>query len=141
MKWALCWQQRAWCGAQIHKPWGHDLSWCQMLNWLSHPGTPTLQFWLSKHCSIVWNLRMLYFHPCSFWRLFWLLRGFFWYIFKWKKSTHRKVYIVCYLLCKRRQNKTCVQLVYTKRNIGEMRHKLIKLLIYRCVRVSQIIDQ
>ena len=35
---ALSCQHRAWCGAQTHKPWDHDLSQSQMLNRLSHPG-------------------------------------------------------------------------------------------------------
>ena len=33
-----------WCGAQIHEPWDHDLSWSQALNWLSHPGAPKVLF-------------------------------------------------------------------------------------------------
>ena len=33
-------QHRAWCGAWTHKLWDRDLSWSQMLNWLSHPGAP-----------------------------------------------------------------------------------------------------
>ena len=36
------WQQRAGCRAQTHKPQNRDLSQSQMLNWLSHPGAPTL---------------------------------------------------------------------------------------------------
>ena len=40
LKWALCWQQRAWCGARIHKLWDHYLSRSRMLNQLSHPGAP-----------------------------------------------------------------------------------------------------
>ena len=39
---ALCWQQRALHGAWTHKPWDHDLSWSQPLNWLNHPGPPVL---------------------------------------------------------------------------------------------------
>ena len=27
-------------GTQTHEPQDHDLSWSQMLNWLSHPGAP-----------------------------------------------------------------------------------------------------
>ena len=34
--WALCWRQRAWCGAKTHKSWDRDLSWSRMLNQLSH---------------------------------------------------------------------------------------------------------
>ena len=37
---ALSCQRRAWRGARTHKPWDRDLSWSQMLNWLSHPGAP-----------------------------------------------------------------------------------------------------
>ena len=37
---ALSCQHRARCRAHTHKPWDHDLSRSQMLNWLSHPGTP-----------------------------------------------------------------------------------------------------
>ena len=37
---ALSCQHRARCGARTHKPLNHDLSWSQMLNQLSHPGTP-----------------------------------------------------------------------------------------------------
>ena len=33
-------QHRAWCGAQTHKLWDHDLSWSRTLNQLSHPGAP-----------------------------------------------------------------------------------------------------
>ena len=33
-------QHRAWHGAQTHKPWDHDLSQSQTLNWMSHPGAP-----------------------------------------------------------------------------------------------------
>ena len=33
-------QHRSPCGAQTHKPWDHDLSQSQILNRLSHPGTP-----------------------------------------------------------------------------------------------------
>ena len=34
LKWALCWQQRAWCGAWTHEPWDHDF-----MSW-SHPAKP-----------------------------------------------------------------------------------------------------
>ena len=37
LKWALHWQQRSQCGARTHEPWDHDLSWSQMLSWLSCP--------------------------------------------------------------------------------------------------------
>ena len=37
-------QHRARRGAQIHKPWGHDLSRSQTLNRLSHPGAPRATF-------------------------------------------------------------------------------------------------
>ena len=37
---ALCCQHRAWREARTHKPWDHDLSQSQSLNWLSHPGAP-----------------------------------------------------------------------------------------------------
>ena len=35
-------QHRAQRGARTHEPWDHDLSWSQLLNRLSHPGTPEL---------------------------------------------------------------------------------------------------
>ena len=35
-------QHRAICGAQTHKLWAHDLSWSRTLNWLSHPGAPSV---------------------------------------------------------------------------------------------------
>ena len=39
-------QHRAWCGAQTHEPWDHDLSWSWTVNKLSHPGVPWLNhFW------------------------------------------------------------------------------------------------
>ena len=41
---ALHCQPRAWCGAQTHEPWDHDLSWSWMLNWLSYPDAPTFIF-------------------------------------------------------------------------------------------------
>ena len=34
------------------RPWDHDLSWRQMLNWLSHPGTPGLIF-LKRELKII----------------------------------------------------------------------------------------
>ena len=37
---ALRHQHRAGHGAWTHKPCDHDLSWSQMLNWLSQPGAP-----------------------------------------------------------------------------------------------------
>ena len=37
---ALNCQHRAWCKAQTHEPWDHDLSRSQTLNQLSHPGAP-----------------------------------------------------------------------------------------------------
>ena len=37
---ALSCQHRARCGAWTHELWDHDLSQSQMLNQLSHPGTP-----------------------------------------------------------------------------------------------------
>ena len=40
-KWALCWQQRAQCGARTHKLRKHDLSWTWTLNWLSYTAPPT----------------------------------------------------------------------------------------------------
>ena len=43
-KQAVCCQRGAWCGAWIHKPWDHDLSWSQTLNPLSHPGVPNKKF-------------------------------------------------------------------------------------------------
>ena len=48
LKWALCWQQQAQCWAQTHKLWDHDLSWCQMLNQLSHPGAPKVYLFLRE---------------------------------------------------------------------------------------------
>ena len=44
---ALSCQHRAWCGAQTHEPWDHDLSRNQTLNWLSHPGTPSFHVFSS----------------------------------------------------------------------------------------------
>ena len=38
----LSYQHRAWCGAQTHEPWGHDLSQSWMLNWLRHPSAPRI---------------------------------------------------------------------------------------------------
>ena len=38
--WALSCQCTAWCEAQSHELWDHDLNLSQMLNWLSHPGIP-----------------------------------------------------------------------------------------------------
>ena len=38
LKRALCWQQRAQCGAWTHKQWDHDLSGSRKLNRLCHPG-------------------------------------------------------------------------------------------------------
>ena len=35
---ALSCQHRAWCRAQTHELWDHDLSWSWTLNRLSHPG-------------------------------------------------------------------------------------------------------
>ena len=43
---ALSCQHRAPHGARTHEPRDHDLSWSRALNWLSHPGTPTL-------CSLI----------------------------------------------------------------------------------------
>ena len=40
--WALCWQQRARCGALTHEPWDHGLSPSWMLNQLSHPSAPSV---------------------------------------------------------------------------------------------------
>ena len=37
---ALSCQHRAWCEARTHKLRDHDLGWSQMLNQLSHLGTP-----------------------------------------------------------------------------------------------------
>ena len=37
---ALSCRHRAWCRAQTHKLWDHDLSQSQMLNQLSHPDAP-----------------------------------------------------------------------------------------------------
>ena len=39
---ALSCQHRAWHGTSTHELRNHDLSWRQMLNWLSHPGAPQL---------------------------------------------------------------------------------------------------
>ena len=39
---ALSFQHRAPCGTRTHRPWDHDLSWSPTLNWLSHPGAPSL---------------------------------------------------------------------------------------------------
>ena len=51
-KQALCWQQRAWCGARTHKPWYHDLSRMLMLNRLSYPGAPTHLEFLNSPSSL-----------------------------------------------------------------------------------------
>ena len=53
LKRALCWPQRAQCGAQTHKPWDHDLSLCRMLNWLNHPGAPGLKFLIAATVVIL----------------------------------------------------------------------------------------
>ena len=37
---ALSHQHTAWCEAETHKPWDHDLSPSWLLNHLSHPGAP-----------------------------------------------------------------------------------------------------
>ena len=37
---ALSCQHRAWCRAQTHQLWDHDLSWSRKLNQLSHLGAP-----------------------------------------------------------------------------------------------------
>ena len=39
---ALSCQHRAQLGAQTHKLWDHDLTCSRMLNWLSHPGSPSM---------------------------------------------------------------------------------------------------
>ena len=41
---ALSCQHRAQCRARTHELWDHDLSQSQILNWLSHSGTPSLFF-------------------------------------------------------------------------------------------------
>ena len=41
---ALSCQHRAWCGAQTHKLWGHDLSRSPALSSLNHPGTLIIYF-------------------------------------------------------------------------------------------------
>ena len=72
-KWALCWQQRAWCRAWTHKLWDHDLSWSLIPNWLSHPGTPYLSISYEivaklKPGYIIWRLYFgwrIYFHGDS----------------------------------------------------------------------------
>ena len=38
--------------AQTHKPWDHDLSWNQMLNWLSHPGALFMFFKILPPCCM-----------------------------------------------------------------------------------------
>ena len=51
---ALSCQHRAWHGVQTHKPWDHDLSQSQTLNWLSHPGAPAGFFqseWVARICD------------------------------------------------------------------------------------------
>ena len=49
---ALSCQHRARCGAGTHKLWDHDLSWSQMLNWLSHPGAPKLDHCLALYTKM-----------------------------------------------------------------------------------------
>ena len=42
-------QHRAQWGAWTEEPWDHDLSRSQMLNQLSHPGTPDVEFKINKN--------------------------------------------------------------------------------------------
>ena len=67
---ALSCQHRAWCGAQAHKLWDHDLSWSRPLNQLSHPGAPRSHFLLTrtffylKHASEYMVLKDIYTYVC-----------------------------------------------------------------------------
>ena len=55
---ALICQHRAQHRAQTHEPWDHYLSQSQVLNRLSHPGTPGIYFQvrLMCHTSLMYNL-------------------------------------------------------------------------------------
>ena len=51
---ALSCQHRAWCGAQTHELWDHDLRQSRTLNWLGHPGTPEFLV-LIQVCGNLWQ--------------------------------------------------------------------------------------
>ena len=61
-------QHRAWCGAQTHESWDHDLSQSRMLNQLSHLGAPRFL----KYCT--YPLAYIFLHRkhitdfCDFYR-------------------------------------------------------------------------
>ena len=65
---ALSCQHIAWCGTRTHRPPDHDLSRSQMLNWLSHPGTP-------EHTLLCISFLVCYFVLMS---IFWLTRNWVW---------------------------------------------------------------
>ena len=71
---ALSCQHRARCGAQTHKPWDHDLSRCQMLNQLSHPGAPIFFFFLTFVSSFCFYIKGVYRcrHFGTEWTFFWV---------------------------------------------------------------------
>ena len=49
---ALSWQHTAWLRASTSKLWDHDLSQSQMLNRLSHPGTPMFPLLNHQHLKL-----------------------------------------------------------------------------------------
>ena len=53
---ALSCQYRAQCRAWTHELWDHDLTRCQRLNWLSHPGTPETSFKYMRPVLFMSNL-------------------------------------------------------------------------------------
>ena len=75
---ALSCQHRAWCGAQTHELWDHDLSQSRMPDWLSHPGAPptdmfkvfysfpTLSDWSSWFYLLIASIRKSVLFVCLF---------------------------------------------------------------------------
>ena len=59
---ALSCQHRVWCGARTHESWDYDLSRSQMLNQLSHPGTPQFSTFILANqytiCSVLLCIEM-----------------------------------------------------------------------------------
>ena len=51
--WAPNCQGRAQCRAWTHGLWDHDLSWSQLLNWLSHSGAPFVVFYNILHAGMI----------------------------------------------------------------------------------------
>ena len=68
---ALCGQQKARCGASVHKPWDHDLGQRQTPNRLSHLGTPG-PLWISYPCfdfhKALWLLNYIVLSILEHWR-------------------------------------------------------------------------